>query len=234
MKLKASLHLHSSEDVLDGLGIDYDLYRLIDVASSKGFKVLASTCHRHNVCQPGHIAYAAERGVLLWPGVEAEFSGFHILIINGDADAEKLKDIEDLRRYKQQHPEVLVIAPHPNHIVDSIGMSRLDEWLPVIDAVELSWFYGKSFNPNKKVVQWCKRHNVPYLATSDAHKLNYLDTDFAVIDAELNARAIIDAIKNRRFQNISRPKNFSSLLLKQILLFIKIRWLNLTSKKRKP
>ena len=117
MKLKANLHFHSKEDPVDI--ISYDLFEGIDKAAELGFNVLASTCHGKNICLDRHVKYAAEKGILLIPGVEANIYELgtrrrnHVVILNCNESVNNVRTFHDLKRYKQMYPEIFVIAAHP-------------------------------------------------------------------------------------------------------------------------
>lgn len=222
MKVKASLHLHSQEDPEDGRRINYSLYELIDQAAKLDFKVLASTCHLHNQCQKEHSDYAKEKGILLIPGAEIELNRKHLLILNVTQEAEKIKTAEQLRAYKNSHPECLIIAPHPNHgLLSSLSLKKVRALKDVIDAVEHSWFYASFFNPNLQTEKLCAELGLPFIATADLHFLNYLNADYAIIDAaELSIAAVFEAIRQKKIKNISRPKGGWELFIDSLRMFV--------------
>jgi predicted metal-dependent phosphoesterase TrpH len=220
MRIKISLHLHSHEDSEDGRVVDYSLFELIDRAAAQDFKVLASTCHLHNKCLAKHIAYARQKGILLIPGVEINIGG-HVLILNGGVEAEKITSFTELRNFKKQHPEVLVVAAHSNHKYESISLKKLREYCDIIDAAEHSWFYTRWMNFNSKTKVLCAELELPFLATSDLHTLDFLNTDYAVIEAsELTAREVFKAVKSGRIENVSRPKTVIELIKFIVKIFI--------------
>jgi len=207
MKVKASLHLHTHEDQEDCGIVDYTLYELIDLAASKGFKVLASTGHKAMVCRPEFVAYAKTKGILLIPGIELSVNHRHILMLDCDESANSIKDFEKLVAYKKSHPQCFVMAPHPNHRFGSLGLSNLKRYAESFDAIEHSWHYTKTFDPNFQSVKTAKELGLPLVATSDLHTLDYLDTDYAVVEVkELTATEVFKALKAGKFKNVSQPK----------------------------
>ena len=224
MKLKASLHLHSHEDAEDSAIVDYTLYELIDFAASNGFKVLASTCHGKNICASEHIEYARRLGILLIPGVEIQIAGHrHLLILNGGVAADKVGTFEELRAFRAVHPEAFIIAPHPNHGTPStLSLKNIIKYRGLFDAVEHSWFYSKLFNPNRRAERLSKNISLPFIATADAHTLQYIKTDYAVIDAiDLSAASVFKAIRAEKFKNVTRPK--TNFQLVGFLIWMKFR-----------
>lgn len=207
--LKANLHFHTAED--DAHDIAYDLYSGIDHAKEKGFDVLAVTCHRKYVCTNEHVAYAAERDVLLIPGIEADiYEGTkrnHVLIINATRDVEELRTFDDLARYRREHEDVLVIAPHPYHVGGFSLHGLLERYIELFDAVEHSWFYSSVFDRNRRAREVAERHNKPYIATSDTHFLDFMDESYAVVRAEKDIASFIGAVRSGAFTNITNPRS---------------------------
>lgn len=209
MKIKASLHLHSREDSEDGSIIGYSLFELIDYAVNRGFKVLASTCHEHNIATTEHVEYAKDKGILLLSGVELNISGGHILVLNCASMADGINNFEDLKKFKASHPEVFVIAAHPaHHPMSFLTLKKLEQNIDCIDAIEHSWFYIKSYNPNHKARKLADKYELPFIATADAHSLEYINSDYAEIElAELTPTAVFQAISAGKFKNYTKPKS---------------------------
>ena len=66
--LKVELHSHTSDDPVDR--IPYSAFQLIDRAATLGYDALAITLHERRL-DPRHLAsYAADRGLVLIPGIE--------------------------------------------------------------------------------------------------------------------------------------------------------------------
>ncbi len=208
--LKTNLHFHTAED--DAHDIAYDLYTGIDHAREKGFDVLAVTCHRKYVCTSEHVAYAAERDMLLIPGIEADiYEGSnrnHVLILNATSDVEEVRTFDDLTQYRARHEEVLVIAPHPYHVGGFSLHGLLEQYIHLFDAVEQSWFYSRFFDRNKKARLVAEQHAKPYIATSDTHFLDFMDDSYAVLRAEKNTRSVIEAVRSGAFTNVTSPRSF--------------------------
>lgn len=229
MKYKASLHLHTKEDLEDGDIIKYSIYDLIDEAARLDFKILALTGHKTFLFKPEYGQYAHKRGILLISGVEIEINGGHCLILNCDQTIEKIKNIEDLIVYKQNHLECFVIAPHPNYKNKSLGLTLLEKYSEVFDAIEHSWFYSKKINFNIATIDLAKKIKKPLIATADLHRLKYLNSNYVIIDCDnLNALSVFEAIRNGKFKNFSQPQSelnmiiyFSSLIFASPLRFIK-------------
>lgn len=221
MELKTNLHLHTKEDPLDGENwkkiVSYSVYELIDYARALDFKVLAFTSHLKFVYKEEYGDYAKARGILLIPGIETElreyFFSKHVLILNCDKSVEKVTTFKELERYKKDHPEIFVIAPHPDFgAVYSVGLKNLRKYINLFDAIECSWFYSKIFNLNKGGEGVAKESGKPFIATSDTHILKNLETGYAMIEAdELSAESVFKAIREMKFTNMIKAQKTADL-----------------------
>jgi len=212
MKLKANLHFHTKEDPLDI--IPYTLFEGIDKAAELGFDVLASTCHTKNVCLDHHVQYASERGILLIPGIEANIyeTGSnrrnHVLILNCDSSANNIHTFDDLKEYRESHPEIFVIAAHPYFYGTFSLAERLETYIELFDAIEFSWFYTPWFNRNKKAAEMSKKYDKPFIATSDTHFYNFMNENFVHVDTEIKtAESFFNAIRSGSYENTTSPRS---------------------------
>jgi predicted metal-dependent phosphoesterase TrpH len=216
MQLKTNLHFHSGDDPVDS--ITYSLYEGIDHAAALGFEVLASTPHTRCLATSEHVAYAAEKDILLIPGIEADiYDGAstkrnHVLILNCDRSADTVRSFEDLARYKHEHPESFIIAPHPYFYgTFSLG-TLLDQHLTLFDAIELSWFYTRWFDRNADAALLALLHDLPYIATSDTHFFNFMNTNYATLDVEQKTtEQVFQALREHRFENTTSPRSLMDI-----------------------
>lgn len=218
MQLKSSLHLHSWEDVMDGKIIDYTIYELINYTAEKLFKVLAFTPHEKFVHKQEYSDYAKEKWILLIPSIELAIcktwiSQIHILILNCTKDVENIVDFKDLKEYKSKNKDCLIIAPHPAFDkLNSISLDLLEKNIDIFDAFEHSWFYHQLRNNNNKSIRLARKYNKPIISTADAHFLDFIDTDYSIIESEkLEISDIFASIKASKFQNFTKPKTFKEL-----------------------
>ena len=226
MKLKTNLHLHTKEDPLDGEDwkkiVTYSIYELIDYAHKLDFKVLAFTSHLKFVYKKEYGEYAKSKGLLLIPGIEIElkeiFFEKHVLVLNCDKSVEKIKTFKELVEYKKNHPEIFIIAPHPDFgFIYSIGLKNLRKYIDLFDAIEYSWFYSKIFNLNKGGESVAREFKKPFIATSDTHVLGNLKYDYAVIEADdLSIQSVFKAIRESRFTNVTEEKDTIDLIKYQL------------------
>ncbi|HWP61731.1 MAG TPA: PHP-associated domain-containing protein [Candidatus Paceibacterota bacterium] len=227
--LKINLHFHSAEDTRHL--ISYSLREALDKAHEQHFDALALTCHRRFAYNEANRAYAAAKGILLIPGIEADIydetgRSAHVIILNGDKDTEQVRTFPDLRSYKQSHPECFVLAPHPYFYGSFSLQENLEKNIDLFDAIEHSWFYTTFFNRNKKARMIAEKYRKPFIATSDAHFLEVFESDYALVDTDQKTpEAIFTAIKAGLFQNISKPRNV-------IGTFVRFGWYTLVEECR--
>jgi len=244
MQLKASLHIHTSEDKQDGHIINYDVYNLIDEAEKCGFKVLGFTPHKKFVFKEEFAEYAKNKGILLIPGIERGLGRFfnkHVVILNCDKTIEKVKTLKQLHKYKEEHPGIFVLAPHPtyNRLI-SLGAGQLKKYINLFDAIEHSCACSKKSNfHNKKAASIAARFQKPVIATADVHILKKLNTDYAIIEAvDLSTESVLQALRYGKFKNVIEPQSLYALykylvkfLAKYIIKYITIKVLGLKTKK---
>lgn len=206
MKLKTNLHFHTKEDKQDF--IDHSALEGIDYAASLGFTVLAITPHLYFWHSKELDDYAASKNILLIWGTEIEINKKHIVVLNCGKDVEEIKSFKDLEVYKNNHPEIFVLASHPFYGRKSLN-GHLEENIHLFDAIELSWFYSRFFNRNKKAELIAKKYSLPFIATSDTHFLDFCDKNYILVDVkEKSVKAIFEAIRRHKFENITSARNF--------------------------
>ncbi len=201
-KLKVDFHTHTCDDPKDY--INFSAEHLIDRAAKLGFDALAITNHDIVTNNPRLEEYAAARGVLLIPGTELTLSKKHILLINPDPHVilslHKLEDLEKIRNSNN-----LVIAPHPFFPGFKCLGRKLENYLPLFDAIEYSFFYNHLINRNKKAVLLAGRHNKPLVGDSDCHNIWQLGITHTLVEAEKNVFSIIRAVKQGKTEVVTAP-----------------------------
>lgn len=213
MNLKTNLHFHTADDPRDYIA--HSTKEGIDRAAKLRFNVLALTCHRKVAWTPEYAAYAEQRGVTLLSGIECDVGEKagetrHVVLINCDKDAERIRTFRDLEQYKAEHSDIFVLAPHPYYPYIGSTISLLeytDRYAHLFDAIEHSWFYSAHVNRNRLAEDAARRHSLPIIATSDTHFMNFLDTDYCIIDAsDRTPSAIFDALRAGSYRNVTKPK----------------------------
>ncbi len=221
MKVGINLHLHTNDERVDK--VSYSFIEALDKSKSLGIDIVALTCHDYFVDKEEYREEAQKRGMLFIPGIEKTLEGAHVIILNCDSDVEKLTSLVELREYKKSRPDIFVMAPHP-HIPVSSLRGKLIEYGDIFDAVEMTWFYSKLINPNKKAAISAMKLNLPFIATSDAHRIENISAGFAIIDLEeLSIPAVFTAIRNKQFKNVNNPKTLFRMIREALLSILQIR-----------
>ena len=195
--LKVELHAHTADDPVDR--IPHTSEELIDRAAALGYGALAITLHERQLDLRRLTPYAAERGIILIPGVERTIQGRHVLLLNFKDGAEEVRTFDDLARLKQRQ-RGLVIAPHPFFPTTSCLWGLLDRHRDLFDAVEYNAMFTSSVNFNRAAERWAVRHGKPLVGNGDVHRLHQLDTTYSLVDAVPDADAICAAIADGRVQ----------------------------------
>jgi predicted metal-dependent phosphoesterase TrpH len=200
--LKVELHSHSSDDPVDR--IPYTTEQLIDRAAAHGYDALAVTLHERQLDISRLVPYAADRGVVLIPGIERTIEGRHVLLINFRRGAEAVETFEDLARLRVSEPG-LVVAPHPFFPASVCLRGWLERHADLFDAVEYNAMFTSSVNFNDRAVAWARRHGKPMVGNGDIHRLRQLGTTYSLVDAERDPDAICDAVQRGRVGVEARP-----------------------------
>ncbi len=205
--LKAQLHVHTRQDPMDN--IRHSEREAIDFAAAHGYEVMALTCHNVVLFNSDLKKYAEEKNILLIPAIEKSIQKKHVLILNANIKAQNIQTFEDLKKYKEEHPETFIIAAHPYYrFFISLG-KKLEKHIELFDGIEYSWFHTKKLNRwNKKAADIAAQHNLPLIATSDNHILKYFDYGYTLINAEKNIPAIFQALKEKKIQTHSTNLKF--------------------------
>jgi hypothetical protein len=201
--LKVDLHTHSSDDPVDV--IPHSTRDLIDRAASLGLHGLAITLHEQPLQIARHLSYAADRGVVLIPGVERSIEGRHVLLINFPNTTVGIRSFADLERLKHAHPAGLVVAPHPFYPHPTCLGRLAYRHADLFDAVEYNAFYTRFANFNRGAVRWSGVTGKPLVGNSDAHRLSLLGRTVSVVEADASADGICAAIKAGRTRVCTRP-----------------------------
>ena len=217
MRLKCDLHLHTKEDPRHQLG--YTARDLIEKAAESGYQVLSITNHNTVTYDAELRDFAAEKGVLLIPGVEATVMGKHVLIYGVEGMEEKWDRLTffDLKRLKSRG--AFIVAPHPFYTNYNCLGNLLNRFSTLFDAVEYSHLYTKKVNFNLKAKDFARSKGIPVLGLSDAHSLKQLDYTYTLIDADQDTDSVFQAIRENRLTIVTRPARFSTSSAVGIQLF---------------
>jgi predicted metal-dependent phosphoesterase TrpH len=204
--IKIDLHMHSGEDPEDGLR--YPATTLIDRAVELGYGAIAITLHCKVIEDERVFEYARGKGLLLIRAVEWKVDGADVLLYNiTQREAEKLDTFADLRAYRQDRGEdLLVIAPHPFYPHGHSLADRLEPNIDLFDAIEYAQIHLPWFNKyNKQAVRVAQRHAKPIVANSDSHNLWMFGRHYTLVDAEPTMPSIFRAIRAGHVEPHSPP-----------------------------
>lgn len=209
--LRADLHHHINTDPVDGSFVRHSVGELVDRAAALGFHVLAVTCHESIPYDRDVTRYAAARGVLLLPGMEATVDGHHVLLLNFPEFPPGVCSMEDIAACKT--PDALVVAPHPFYPAGVAGGELLSAHRALFDAVEFSGLYT-ALTPqfNRRATEYARAAALPVVGNSDTHFLWQMGHTYSWIDASPDSRAVVDAIRGGRIRLVSRPLSWVQLM----------------------
>ena len=225
--LKVQLHCHCYGDPVDH--INYSPKELIAEAKRLQYDALAITLHRKLFFNKKIQKYAAKQGLLLIPGIEFEINEKHILAVNAHQDILAVNDFKKLATYKKEHPETLLIAPHPFFPTRYCLQKDLIENILLFDAIEISWSYTKTKNYNTKAIELAKRWKKPLVATADCHILKDLNIGYTLVEAKKDTLSIVKAIRANKIQIHTKPTSY----FKIAKFMIQIPWQTYRSKLKK-
>jgi predicted metal-dependent phosphoesterase TrpH len=200
--LKVELHAHTADDPVDH--IPHSACQLIDRAATLGYDAVAITLHDRQLDIAHLRPYAAERGIVLIPGVEQTIQGRHVLLLNFSAAAGDVRTFDDIARLKARE-RGLVVAPHPFFPVRSCLRGLMDHHASLFDAVEWNAMYTRAIDFNAAAARWAARHGKPLVGNGDVHRLYQLGTCWSAVDAERTPAAICEAIAAGRVRVVGRP-----------------------------
>ena len=152
--LKVELHSHTADDPHDR--IPHSAEQLIDRAAALGYDALAITLHDRQLDLARLAPYAAERRVVLIPGIERTIARKHVLLLNFPREAELVSSFADLAALKQRVPRGLVVAPHPYFPAPSCLWGLLDDHADLFDAVEVNAMFTEAVDFNAPARRWAQ------------------------------------------------------------------------------
>lgn len=200
--IKLELHAHTDEDPADR--IPHTTAQLIDHAAALGYRALAITLHDRYFDPAPYAAYARDRGVVLLSGVERTLHRRHILLINFPRESADVRSFADIAALKRRS-NGLVVAPHPFYPLGSSLRSILDRERAIFDAVEVNAMYITALDFNRRAVAWAGTHDVPLVGNTDLHMLEQMGTTYSLVDADADADAICEAIRQGRVEVRREP-----------------------------
>ena len=184
------------------------------MASREGFDALAITNHNAVLKDPDVEEYAKQKDLLIIPGMEADFSNKHVLILNPNFDfnppGRSLKDLE-----KVKHEDSVLIAPHPYFSGFKSLESDLLDYIHLFDAIEFAQYYNRIINFNKAAVETASKYGKPMVGSSDCHFLWQFGRTYSLVEADKDIPSILAAIKSGKVEVVTRP--ISILVMARIM-----------------
>ena len=207
--LKVEFHTHTADDPVDR--IPHTTFELIDRAAALGYDALAITLHDRQLDLRRFVPYAADRGLVLIPGVERTIEGKHVLLLNFEAGADNVRTFSDLARLKTRRPG-LVIAPHPYFPTSVCLRGDLDRHAGLFDAVERNGMFTRTVDFNRRAELWAVQNGKPVVGNCDVHRLQQLGTTYSLVDAAADAGAICEAVSAGHVRVESRPLSWPAVV----------------------
>lgn len=209
--LKFDFHLHTLDDPYDK-HVYHTVFELIDKAARLKYAALAITLHNRQFQSAEADRYARDLGILLIPGVERSIKKAHVLMINFPSGVtDKVRDFDSLRSARSECPGGLVIAAHPFYPSSVALREEFVRHHELFDAVEVSGFYHKRWNPNLKAIDSAARFGLPLVGNSDTHTLEQFGTTWSEARCEPTAEAIVTEVKAGRAEVKTRALAFHEL-----------------------
>lgn len=199
-RIKFDFHMHTLDDPYDQ-HVYHNVFELLDKAASLGYDALAITLHTKQFSSQTAEEYARNRGILLIPGVERDIEESHVLLINFPKEAaEGIRTFADLARVKGElarmgAPESLVVAPHPFFPSGVALQEKFWDHKELFDAVEVSGFFHRLWDPNRKARAAAAELGLPLIGNSDTHALEQFGTTWSEVECPMDAPSILRAIK---------------------------------------
>jgi len=200
--MKVDFHTHTADDPLDR--IPHSTLQLIDRAAAMGYGALAITLHERQLDLASVAAYAADRRLVLIPGIEQSIEGKHVLLINFRRGAEEVKTFSALAALKAREPG-LVVAPHAFFPAPTCLRGLLGRHADLFDAVEYNAMFTRSLNFNRRALAWARANGKPVVGNGDVHRLRQLGTTWSEVDAPADADAICAAVAAGRVECHATP-----------------------------
>ena len=199
--IKVDLHMHSGEDPEDGL--QYPATALIDKAVELHFGAIAITLHDKVLEDERVFAYAQQKELVLIRSVEWSILGRDVLLYNiTQREAEKLKTFAELRAFKRERGEsLLIVAAHPFYPKGHSLGREFERNIDLFDAVEYAQIHLAWFDAfNQRAVRVAQRHGKPIIANSDSHNVWMFGRHYTLVDAEPTIPSIFRAIREGRVE----------------------------------
>jgi len=193
--MKLDLHLHTSFS-FDGLSSPKEI---VEAAVSKGLDAICITDHGETRGAEEAIKIATNKSILIIPGIEIKSREGDILGLN-------IKKIIPNGLSAKETIDIIIkeggfpVIAHPfDPIFHFRGIEKFKDFLKekgvAIEAWNASIFLDSS---NKKAIKFAEELNLPVVAGSDSHSVNFIGKAYIEIPGDnLSTERVIEEIKKK-------------------------------------
>jgi len=183
--LKADLHIHSEASY----DCESSVEEILESAVEESLDVVAVTDHDEIRASHEAVESASEYDLTAIPGIEVSTADGHLLALGVE---EKISAGEPVERTIERVRESggVAVIPHPfQRLRHGVGAVR------DCDAVETYNSRLLTGMANRRARRFARANDLPELGGSDAHIPAMVGQTYTEIDAELDADAVLDAIR---------------------------------------
>ncbi|MBU1018455.1 MAG: PHP-associated domain-containing protein [Patescibacteria group bacterium] len=147
--------------------------------------------------------------------------------MNAKPEAEKIRTFPALRKYREKNPDCFTIIAHPYFPGIAMFYDIIRRNMNCFDGVELSWWYSKLINFNRRGKTLANHEKLPFIGTSDTHNLKWFGiTHCEITSPKLEAKEILSSLHKNKLKNTSTPIPTWEMLFLMPLIIIRDKlWL---------
>lgn len=199
--MRCDLHVHTSYS----FDSNASPKEIVEAAIKKGIDCLAITDHGQVKGAIEAIEYAKDKSILIIPSIEVKSKEGDILGLNvKDKIPNKLSAKETIEKIKEAGG--MAIIPHPFGWFCGFK-GNLEDLLNDIDGIEV--LNASIFGPgNKKALDFARKHNLPFIAGSDAHFPNLVGRVYLEVQGEgFSVEEVLKAVRQKNIKIYGKEAN---------------------------